>query len=192
MSVTSIVYDMHVAVSSPVFTVLKMMPVYTSKFIYINFFCSWVCASWINVSNCPTRCNFIQFLFPANCCTCFGWHLHPSSGARVNCNYSIWHSPNRMLTSAVDEESEWVLSPQRQRKVAYGSVGARCCNYSLLVLLKMGEGWGEWYCASLFSVWKKTNLMQLLYIYIVAVGDALHVLGVFAHHQERQKTRPVA
>jgi hypothetical protein len=33
--------------------------------------------------------------------------------------------------------------------------------------------------------------MQLLYIFIVAVGDALHVSGVFAHHQEHQKTKPV-
>jgi hypothetical protein len=32
---------------------------------------------------------------------------------------------------------------------------------------------------------RKTNLMHLLYIFIVAVGDALHVLGVFALHQER-------
>jgi hypothetical protein len=32
---------------------------------------------------------------------------------------------------------------------------------------------------------RKTNLMQLLYIFIVAVGDALHVSGVFAHRQER-------
>jgi hypothetical protein len=39
---------------------------------------------------------------------------------------------------------------------------------------------------------RKTNLMQLLYIFIVAIGDALHVSGVFAHHQERQKTKPVA
>jgi hypothetical protein len=31
----------------------------------------------------------------------------------------------------------------------------------------------------------KTNLMQLLYIFIVAVGDALHVSGVFVHRQER-------
>jgi hypothetical protein len=31
---------------------------------------------------------------------------------------------------------------------------------------------------------EKTNLMHLLYIFIVAVGDALHVSGVFAHHQE--------
>jgi hypothetical protein len=29
-------------------------------------------------------------------------------------------------------------------------------------------------------------------VFIVAVGDALHVLGVFAHHQERLKTRSVA
>jgi hypothetical protein len=32
---------------------------------------------------------------------------------------------------------------------------------------------------------RKTNLMQQLYIFIVAVGDALHVSGVFAHRQER-------
>jgi hypothetical protein len=39
---------------------------------------------------------------------------------------------------------------------------------------------------------RKNNLMQLLYIFIVAVGDALHDSGVFAHHQERQKNKPVA
>jgi hypothetical protein len=32
---------------------------------------------------------------------------------------------------------------------------------------------------------RKTNLMHLSYIFIVAVGDALHVSGVFAHRQER-------
>jgi hypothetical protein len=32
---------------------------------------------------------------------------------------------------------------------------------------------------------RKTNLMHLLYIFIAAVGDALHVSGVFAHRQER-------
>jgi hypothetical protein len=32
---------------------------------------------------------------------------------------------------------------------------------------------------------RKTNLMQLLYIFIVAIGVALHVSGVFAHHQKR-------
>jgi hypothetical protein len=39
---------------------------------------------------------------------------------------------------------------------------------------------------------RKNNLKQLLYIFIVAVGDALHVSGVFAHRQERQKTKSVA
>jgi hypothetical protein len=34
--------------------------------------------------------------------------------------------------------------------------------------------------------------MQLLYIFVVAVGDAVHVLGMLAYHQERQKTKPVA
>jgi hypothetical protein len=32
---------------------------------------------------------------------------------------------------------------------------------------------------------RKTNLMHMLYIFIVADGDALHVSGVFAHRQER-------
>jgi hypothetical protein len=32
---------------------------------------------------------------------------------------------------------------------------------------------------------RKTKLMHLLYIFIVAVGDALHVSGVFAQRQER-------
>jgi hypothetical protein len=32
---------------------------------------------------------------------------------------------------------------------------------------------------------RKTNLMHLFYIFIVAVGDALLVSGVFAHRQER-------
>jgi hypothetical protein len=58
-----------------------------------------------NVNNCPTRCDLVQFLFPANCSTRFGWHLQQSSGARVNCSYSIWHWSNRMLPSAVVEES---------------------------------------------------------------------------------------
>jgi hypothetical protein len=32
---------------------------------------------------------------------------------------------------------------------------------------------------------RKNNLMHVLYIFIVAVGDALHVSGVCAHRQER-------
>jgi len=47
-----------------------------------------------------------SFLLRANCSTCFGLCFHPSSGARVNCNHSIWHWSNCMLPSAVMEESE--------------------------------------------------------------------------------------
>jgi hypothetical protein len=32
---------------------------------------------------------------------------------------------------------------------------------------------------------RKTNLMHLLYRFIAAVGDAVHISGVFAHRQER-------
>ena len=38
----------------------------------------------------------VFFLFPANCSTCFGWYLRSSSGAHVNCNYSIWHWSNHI------------------------------------------------------------------------------------------------
>jgi hypothetical protein len=72
------------------------------------FLCSWVRASWINVNNCPTKCDFVQFLFTTNCSSRFGRYLHPSSGARVNCNYSIWHWTNCMLSSSVPEESKWI------------------------------------------------------------------------------------
>ena len=59
--------------------------------------CWWVRASWISVNNCPTRCDYVQFYYiSANSSTCFGWYLHPSSGAHVNCNYYIWHWSNRI------------------------------------------------------------------------------------------------
>jgi len=31
----------------------------------------------------PTRCNVTQFIISGNCSTCFGWYLHPSSGAHA-------------------------------------------------------------------------------------------------------------
>ena len=63
------------------------------------FLCSWVRASWISVTNCPTWCDNIQFYYiSANSYTCFRWYLHPSSGAHANCNYSIWKWSNRIAT----------------------------------------------------------------------------------------------
>jgi len=31
----------------------------------------------------PTRCNVTHFILSGNCSTCFGWYLHPSSGAHA-------------------------------------------------------------------------------------------------------------
>ena len=35
------------------------------------------------ISKCSTRCNYTQFILSVNCSTCFGWFLHPSSGAQI-------------------------------------------------------------------------------------------------------------
>ena len=82
---------------------------------------SWVRASWINVNNCPTRCDYIHFYYiSADSSTCFGWSLHPSSGAHVNCNYIIWHWSNRIcyLPLTWRSRKSGVPTPPRQRKVA--------------------------------------------------------------------------
>jgi len=31
-----------------------------------------------------------EFVLSDDCCTSFGYHYHPSSGAQNICNYSIW------------------------------------------------------------------------------------------------------
>ena len=36
------------------------------------------------------------YYISADSSTCFGWYHHPSSGARSNCNYNIWHWSNRI------------------------------------------------------------------------------------------------
>ena len=60
-----------------------------------------------------------SLLFPANCSTCFGWYLHPSSGAHVNCNYSIWHWLNRITTfRCCGGVGVITPTPPWQRKVA--------------------------------------------------------------------------
>ena len=60
-----------------------------------------------------------SFLFPANCSTWFGWYLHPSSGAHINCNYSIWHWLNHICyILLLWRGHNSVLTPPQQRKVA--------------------------------------------------------------------------
>jgi len=47
-----------------------MAPISTKlSFIYSNIY--------------PTRCNVTQFILSGQCSTCFGWYLHPSSGAQT-------------------------------------------------------------------------------------------------------------
>ena len=102
--------------------------------------CSWVRASWINVSNCPMRCDYIRFYYiSAESNTCFGWYPHPSSGAHSNCNYNIWHCSNRICYRLLSWRSRNDFSTTAEGS-KHRSNNARCCNYSLRVLLMMGEG----------------------------------------------------
>jgi len=49
----------------------------------------------------PTRCNVTEFILSGNCSTCFGWYLHPSSGAHttVSTAYGICHTDTLYLLS---------------------------------------------------------------------------------------------
>ena len=63
----------------------------------LSFLYSWVCASWIYVNNCPTRCDYVSFIiYSAYSSTCFRWYPHPSSGAHSDCNYNIRYWSNRI------------------------------------------------------------------------------------------------
>jgi len=37
----------------------------------------------VYVNKYPTRCNYTPFILSVNCSGCFGWFLHPSSGAQI-------------------------------------------------------------------------------------------------------------
>ena len=50
-------------------------------FFFFNFYGSVHRNNYSNIY--PTRCNFTQFILSGNCSTCFGWYLHPSSGAQT-------------------------------------------------------------------------------------------------------------
>ena len=44
----------------------------------------------------PTRCNVTQFILSGNCSKCFGWYLHPSSGAQTHSNqFQLFHDSDR-------------------------------------------------------------------------------------------------
>ena len=67
---------------------------------------------WIGVSNCPTKCHYIQFYcISADSSTCFGRYPYLSSGAHSNCNYNIWHWSNRICYRLLTWRSQkfWLL-----------------------------------------------------------------------------------
>ena len=74
--------------------------------------------------------------------TYFGWYPHPSSGARSNCNYIIWHRSNRICYRSLTWRSQNCSfdSSTSAEGSKYDSTSARCCNYSLNVLLMMDKG----------------------------------------------------
>ena len=100
-----------------------------------------ICESCAN--NCPTRCDYTQFYNTSvDSSTCFGWYPHPSSWAHSNCNYNLWHGLKlicyRPLTWRIRNCCSDSFTSADGSK--YDSTSARCCNYSLSVLLMMGEG----------------------------------------------------
>jgi len=66
--------------------------------------CSWDHASQFYVNKCPTRCYYTQFILSVNCCTCFGWFLHPSSGAQIIVSTASGTSRPLLLLVAITEE----------------------------------------------------------------------------------------
>jgi hypothetical protein len=51
----------------------------------------WVRASWISVTNCPTRCDYIRLLYFCKMPYMFRVLTPPIIRSTYNCNYSIWH-----------------------------------------------------------------------------------------------------
>ena len=67
------------------------------------------------------------FYISANCSKCFGCYLHPSSGAHVDCNYSIWHWSNRICYRSLSWRSR-KNSFTTADGSKYGSASAIRCN----------------------------------------------------------------
>jgi hypothetical protein len=111
----------------------------TKQQFNLFFLCSWVRASWINVNNCPTRREYIQFYY-IFCSQLYMIRMIPSSssGAHSNCNYNIWQWSNRIYHHPLTWRSGSNSSTSTDSS-KYSSASARCCNYSLRVLLMMGE-----------------------------------------------------
>ena len=128
-------------------------------------------ASWINVNNWPTRCDYIQFYYiSANCSTCFGWYLHPSSGAHVNCNYSIRPLPDAVITIYMC--SWWWV------KVSPETCRAFCRNIIKLYIVAS--------CWTIIDIDNKTVLNMESWIWLSG-SNILETETTYSIHQEMVK-----
>ena len=72
----------------------------------------------MSINKCPARCNYTQFILSVNCSTCFGWSLHPKSGAQITVSTASGTSQRLLLPVAVVEDLRLSLTPPRLRPVA--------------------------------------------------------------------------
>jgi hypothetical protein len=88
----------------------------------------------IYVNNYPTKCSYIQFM-SVNCSTCFGWYLHPSSGAHVTVSTASDISKTVTATCRELRSRDWTgtlsFRPVTFTKGgSYGLTNARLCGCS--------------------------------------------------------------
>jgi len=90
----------------------------------------------------PTRCNVTQFFIYGDCSTCFGWYLHPSSGAHTTvptasaicqtatatCRYSWMYSTIRHPQHAETSSNSSTIAADSSN----GVTNTRCCRYSCM------------------------------------------------------------
>jgi len=79
----------------------------------------------------PTRCNVTQFIFSANCSTCFGWYHHPLSGAAIAAGSSNGVTNTRCCKYSCLRSWWWVVVPAETR----GAVSRKKINCASLHLV---------------------------------------------------------
>jgi len=78
---------------------------YQMQTMQIIFLCVFMGPCIAIMCQYPTICNYTQFILPLNCSTCFGWFLHPSSGAQISVSTASGISQPLFLRVAIVEES---------------------------------------------------------------------------------------
>ena len=110
------------------------------KFSEFNFHGSVHRNNYSNIY--PTRYNFTQFILFGSCSTCFGWYLHPSSGAQtaVSTSSGICHTVTAICRYrgrvGTGLSVLWVAyathSTLKPADSSNGVTNTRCCRYSCL------------------------------------------------------------